>query len=61
VNQKIPPSGEPVVSIVRVGMAEDKKFGDGYEAIFKKKGPARKPAEKSASKPAKAMKKGKKK
>jgi len=25
------------VSIVRQGLAEDKKFGDGYEAIFGKK------------------------
>jgi hypothetical protein len=25
------------VSIVRQGLAEDKKFGDGYDAIFGKK------------------------
>ena len=25
------------MSIVRQGLAEDKKFGDGYEAIFGKK------------------------
>jgi hypothetical protein len=25
------------VSIVRIGMSEDKKFGDGYDAIFGKK------------------------
>jgi hypothetical protein len=28
------------MSIVRMGMAEDGKFGDGYEAIFGKKKPA---------------------
>jgi hypothetical protein len=33
------------VSIVRQGLAEDKKFADGYEAIFGKK-PAKKPAAK---------------
>ena len=38
------------MSIVRQGLAEDKKFGDGYEAIFgKKTGTAKKPA---AKKPA---------
>ncbi|MCE9563818.1 MAG: hypothetical protein K8U57_17385 [Planctomycetes bacterium] len=31
------------MSIVRMGMAEDGKFGDGYEAIFGKK--TAKPAE----------------
>ena len=43
------------VSIVRVGMAEDGKFADGYEAIFSKskKKPAAKPAAKAAKKPAK--------
>lgn len=41
------------MSIVRIGMAEDKKFGDGYDSIFgKKDGPAKKPAAKK--KPAKA-------
>ncbi len=25
------------MSIVRIGMSEDKKFGDGYDAIFGKK------------------------
>lgn len=31
------------MSIVRVGMAEDSKFGEGYDAIFnKKKGSAKK-------------------
>ncbi|MBX9628872.1 MAG: hypothetical protein K2X82_34080 [Gemmataceae bacterium] len=39
------------MSIVRVGMAEDKKFKDGYDAIFKKAaGGAKKPA--AAKKPA---------
>jgi hypothetical protein len=43
------------VSIVRQGLAEDKKFGDGYEAIFgKKTTAAKKPA---AKKPAAAAKK----
>jgi hypothetical protein len=36
------------VSIVRQGLAEDKKFGDGYDAIFGKK-PAKKPAAKKAT------------
>jgi hypothetical protein len=44
------------VSIVRIGMAEDKKFGDGYDAIFgKKNGTAKKTAaakKKTAKKPA---------
>ena len=37
------------MSIVRVGMAEDSKFGDGYEAIFGKKKPGGKPAKKPAA------------
>jgi CDGSH-type Zn-finger protein len=44
------------MSIVRVGMSEDKKFGDGYDAIFgnkPKKAAAKKPAAKTvAAKPA---------
>ena len=41
------------MSIVRVGMSEDGKFGEGYEAIFGKK-PAKKAPEKAtAKKPAK--------
>ena len=45
------------MSIVRVGMSEDKNFGDGYEAIFGSK-PAKKTV-KAAKKPvAKAAKKG---
>lgn len=52
------------MSIVRIGMAEDKKFGDGYDAIFgKKEGPAKKPAadKKTTKKPAAAKKTAKKK
>jgi len=44
------------VSIVRMGMSEDGKFGNGYEAIFGKKKPAEKPAAKAkqpVKKPAK--------
>ena len=42
------------MSIVRVGMAEDGKFADGYDAIFSKgkKKPAARPAAKAAKKPA---------
>jgi hypothetical protein len=46
-------------------MAEDAKFGDGYEAIFGKKKPGRKPAKKvvaksvAAKKPATARASGK--
>ena len=46
------------MSIVRVGMAEDNKFGDGYEAIFGKKTHGAKAAQKPAAKKgAKAAKK----
>ena len=45
------------MSIVRQGLAEDKKFGDGYDAIFGKK-TAKKPA---AKKPAARKKPAKKK
>lgn len=45
------------MSIVRIGLAEGKKFGSGYDAIFGKKKAAPKPA--AAKKP--AAKKGKKK
>ena len=38
------------MSIVRVGMAEDSKFGDGYEAIFGKKKPGGKMVKKPAAK-----------
>ncbi len=50
------------MSIVRIGLAETKKFAQGYESIFggkKKKGA--KPAEAKAAAPKKAAKKGKKK
>ena len=49
------------MSIVRMGMSEDGKFGSGYEAIFGKKKPATPPAKsKKDKKPkAKAKKKGK--
>ena len=43
------------MSIVRVGMSEDGKFGDGYDAIFgkkEKKKPAKAAAKKSEKKPA---------
>jgi CDGSH-type Zn-finger protein len=39
------------VSIVRIGLAEKKKYADGYDAIFGKKG-AKKPAGSAAKKPA---------
>ena len=51
------------MSIVRMGMAEDGKFGDGYEAIFGKKKtaaePAKAKAEKDKSKDKKKIKKKK--
>lgn len=48
------------MSIVRVGMAENKKYSTGFDAIFaKKKAAAKKPAA-AAKKPA-AKKKAKKK
>ena len=42
------------MSIVRVGMAEDGKFADGYDAIFSKskRKPTAKPAAKAKKKPA---------
>ena len=44
------------MSIVRVGMSEDNKFGEGYDAIFGPK--PKKPAAKApAKKPASAAKK----
>jgi hypothetical protein len=46
------------VSIVRQGLAEDGKFGAGYEAIFGKKDEGQKPAaKKPAVKKATAKKK----
>ena len=50
------------MSIVRMGMAEDDKFGAGYEAIFGKKKTADEPAQaKSEKGKKKDKKKGKKK
>lgn len=40
------------MSIVRIGMSEDDKFGSGYDAIF-----GTKPADAKAEKPAAAKKK----
>lgn len=47
------------MSIVRMGMAEDDKFGSGYEAIFGKKKPAAEPVK--SEKKSKEKKKEKKK
>jgi hypothetical protein len=41
------------VSIVRVGLSENAKFADGYDAIFGKKKAAAKPPAAKAKKPAK--------
>ncbi len=55
------------MSIVRIGMAEDGKFGDGYDAIFgtkpatEKKTPAKAPAKKPATAKKPAAKKSAKK
>jgi hypothetical protein len=49
------------VSIVRIGMAEDKKFGDGYDSIFGKKGAEKKKPAKAAAKKTPAKKPAKKK
>ena len=49
------------MSIVRIGMAEDKKFGDGYDAIFGKKGAEKKKPAKAAAKKTPAKKPAKKK
>ena len=49
------------MSIVRMGMAEDDKFGSGYEAIFGKKKTAAEPAKSEKKKDKKKDKKGKKK
>ena len=45
------------MSIVRQGLAEDAKFGDGYEAIFGKKEKVGGAAKKSAAKKPTARKK----
>lgn len=50
------------VSIVRVGLAETKNFGEGFEAIFgKKKAAPEKKAKKASAKAAGSKKKSKKK
>jgi hypothetical protein len=46
------------MSIVRIGMSEDDKFGAGYDAIFGSPEKAKKTEAKPAKKPAKAAKKG---
>jgi hypothetical protein len=45
------------MSIVRIGMSEDSKFADGYDAIFGTKPATAKKPTKAAKKPAKAAKK----
>ncbi len=47
------------MSIVRVGLSENKGFADGYDAIFGKKKPAAKKLAASAKKPVKKTKKKK--
>jgi hypothetical protein len=54
--------GDNTVSIVRVGLAETKKFSEGYEAIFGKKssedsGPAKKRTRKARASGKKSPKK----
>jgi hypothetical protein len=52
--------GETSVSIIRVGLAETKKFSDGWEAIFgKKSGSSTKKAPKVAARKAGGKKKKK--
>jgi hypothetical protein len=50
-----------IVSIVRVGLAETKKFSEGYEAIFGKKTSADEEKSKQAKAEKKPAKQGKKK
>lgn len=45
------------MSIIRVGLAETKKFSEGWDAIFSKKKPAAKPKKKSTKKKKPAKKK----
>ncbi len=52
------------MSIVRIGLAETKKFSEGYEAIFGRKSPgegAKSPAARVNKKPPRDKKKNKKK
>src|SRR5215469_2350059 len=52
--------GETSVSIIRVGLAETKKFSDGWEAIFgKKSGSTKQKAPKAAARKAGGKKKKK--
>lgn len=44
------------MSIVRMGMAEDSKFGEGYDAIFGKKPKKAKKPKKDEKKPEEAKK-----
>lgn len=55
----ITPGGRSV-SIVRVGLAETKKFSDGYDAIFGKKKPAASTAKSQQGKKKKSKKSRKK-
>jgi hypothetical protein len=63
-NEEIDLSWEVLnVSIVRIGLAETKKFAQGYEAIFgskKKKNDEKPVATKARKKPVKSAKKKKK-
>jgi len=43
----------PFVSIVRIGLAETKNFGEGYEAIFGRKNTTKKPTSKRKTGPPK--------
>ena len=45
------------MSIVRVGMSEDSKFGEGYDAIFGKQTAKKSAAKKTAAKKPAAKKK----
>jgi hypothetical protein len=60
-SRNLVPLGGTFVSIVRIGLGETKKFGDGYDAIFgkKKSAASKKPATPAAKgkKPAKGKKK----
>jgi hypothetical protein len=47
-----------IVTIVRVGLAETKKFADGYEAIFGKKSQSTRNSKAQTKKPKPAKKKG---
>ena len=55
--QIVSPIGRFVVSIVRIGLAETKKFSEGYEAIFGKSKEKAAPAKAAPKKKAAAKKK----